>query len=110
MRGWVRNLKAIYRGIRLNFGEGGQEQEPQAGEDEGGGPWGAVVSGIYFQEHHSGPSPAPAPTKAITGPVGTSPKAVMTALLPPRGGFPVHGSKRSSGFGGTKGGFLTRES
>lgn len=38
MRVWARNLKAICRGKRLNFGEGGQEQEPQAGEDGEGAP------------------------------------------------------------------------
>lgn len=28
------------------------------------------------------------------------PEAVITALLPPRGGFPVHSSEKNSGFGG----------
>lgn len=48
MRGWARNLKAIYRGKRLNFGEGGQELEPQAGEDEGGGRPGSCRARCLF--------------------------------------------------------------
>lgn len=110
-RGWARNLKAIYRVKGLNFGEGGQELEPQAGVDEGGGPPGELLCQVSISKSTIAvPARLLLPRRPLRGLLGTSPKAVMTALLPPRGGFPMHGSKRSSGFGGTRGGFLPRGS
>lgn len=60
MRGWARNLKAIYRGTRLSSGEGGQEQEPQAGEDERRarwGTWGSCHVRCLFQRAPLWPQP-----------------------------------------------------
>lgn len=68
MRSWARNLKAIYRGTRVSSGEGVRSRslrQEKMREGHVGAPGGAAMSGVYFKGHHCGPSPSPAPAKAV---------------------------------------------